>query len=225
MKNYLLLVAGGKGSRMGNKVPKQFIELNGLPVFCYSILTFLSTIPDINIIISVHPSFKKELDENLSKHFKDLPIEIVAGGNTRFHSVKNGLKVIGDQEGIVFIHDAARPLVSRGTIERCFDEAKRSGNAVPVLKVNESLRKISFDNSYSLNRDEIRIVQTPQCFSIREVKKSFEQDYDLTFTDDATVYEKGGYKINLVDGNQENIKITFASDLIYAEFILKNLIS
>jgi 2-C-methyl-D-erythritol 4-phosphate cytidylyltransferase len=152
-----------------------------------------------------------------------MDFEIADGGKTRFDSVKNGLNEISDEKGIVFIHDAARPLVSKETIARCFEAAKKTGNAIPVLKVNESLRKVSGEDSFPLNRDEIRIVQTPQCFSIPEIKKAFEQEYDVAFTDDASVLEKEGKKINLVDGNQENIKITFPADLSYAEYILKNI--
>jgi 2-C-methyl-D-erythritol 4-phosphate cytidylyltransferase len=221
MKTFLILVAGGTGTRMGSELPKQFIELNGKPVIYYAIQQFINSVPDISIVISIHPIWKNKLNEILNHYFPEVKFLIADGGETRFHSVKNGLNLI-KEEGVVCIHDAARPLVSNETITRCLAETFKSGNAIPVICISESLRKVANSTSIPLNRDEIRVVQTPQCFTVTEIKKAFEQAYTPAFTDDASVLESFGKKINLVDGNPENIKITISSDLNYAEFVLKN---
>jgi 2-C-methyl-D-erythritol 4-phosphate cytidylyltransferase len=145
----------------------------------------------------------------------------VSGGETRFDSVRNGLKLI-TEEGIVFIHDGVRPLVSKKTLDRCFEMALKSGNAIPVLPVTESLRKLEGELTISVDRSLYFNVQTPQTFRSEQILEAFRQNYDTAFTDDASVVEKAGYSIALVDGNPENIKITAPTDLIIAEAFLKN---
>lgn len=205
---------------MGSEIPKQFMDVNGYPLIFHTIRRFLDADEKINVVIAVHPSWKHEMQDILKKHFPEVKAQIADGGETRFHSVKNGLEKING-EGIVLIHDAARPLVSVATISRCIAETYKAGNAVPVIPVAESLRKISGESSQPVKREEYRVVQTPQCFMLVEIKKAFAQAYDPSFTDDATVFEKAGNKIHLVDGNPENIKITVPADLHYAAFLLK----
>ncbi|MFN5183695.1 MAG: 2-C-methyl-D-erythritol 4-phosphate cytidylyltransferase [Bacteroidota bacterium] len=221
MKIYLVLVAGGSGSRMGSSIPKQFMALNGKPVLYHTIQKFLDAEEHIDIIIVIHPSWKSELNDLLKQYFPEVRFQIIDGGETRFDSVKNGLSLV-KQEGLVMIHDAARPLVSVETISRCISETFRSGSAIPVIAPSESIRKIENGKSTAVNRDEFRLVQTPQCFMSEIIKSAYEVQYISKFTDDASVFEHAGHNVNLVNGNPENIKITQPSDLEYAEFLLRN---
>lgn len=215
---YVIIVAGGTGSRMNSDIPKQFIELSGEPVIVKTIRCFLNYNSSIRIIISVHPSFKDHL-ENIIRlfGFEKASINITLGGMTRFDSVKNGLQLIKDTRAIVGIHDAARPFVSTQTIHNCYDTAARLGSAIPCVRVNESIRKTGSENSQAVNREEYKIVQTPQCFLVSAIQQAFLQPYQAFFTDDASVLEAAGGKIHLVDGNVENIKITTPQDLIIAK--------
>ena len=157
----------------------------------------------------------------MQKYFPNTKIKIVLGGETRFHSVKNGLTTITDDNSLVAIHDAARPLVSKETIERCFVSARENNSGIPIVKVSESIRSVDGNKSVAINRDNYRIVQTPQCFKTNMLQKAFEVEYKNSFTDDATVFENVGQVVNLVEGNIENIKITLPSDLLIAEALLK----
>jgi len=221
MKKFAIIVAGGSGSRMATEIPKQFLELNGKPILMYTIQVFYNFDPEIELIL-VLPETQQEFWRNLClKHSLLIPHRIATGGETRFHSVKNGLELI-DGEGIVFIHDGVRPLVNRQTIERCFETAQKSGNAIPVLPVSESLRKLDGNQNISVDRAQFFSVQTPQTFQTEQILTAFRQDYDPEFTDDASVAEKAGFKIVMVEGNRENIKITNPIDLILAESLLRN---
>lgn len=220
MEAYVIIVAGGVGTRMKSDRPKQFIDLNGVPVIVHTINAFLRYKSDIQIIVSVHKNYKSHFEGIIAKYHLPSSIIIVIGGETRFDSVKNGLKAIGAQEGIVAIHDAARPLVSTLTIRKCFETAYSKGNAIPCVLVNESMRKISNNINQAVNRNEYRIIQTPQCFRLSEILPAFETGYQSAFTDDATVLEAAGGKINLVEGNTENIKITSPHDLILAQTLM-----
>jgi len=218
---YVIIVAGGIGSRMKSDRPKQFIELGAMPIIIRTIQCFLNYNAEIHIIISVHKNYKTYLEELLAKFdLQGTDIQITIGGNTRFDSVKNGLALIQKEEAIVGIHDAARPFVSLQTITNCYDTAKAKGNAIPCISVNESMRKISNNINNSVNRNEYKIIQTPQCFVAEKIKKAFENEYSPSFTDDATVLELTGEKINLVEGNEENIKITSPYDLLIAQALL-----
>lgn len=221
MQQYVIIVAGGSGRRMKNSIPKQFIEINGIPIIIKTIRCFLEYNQAIRIIICVHANYKTYL-ENLLIGFElnEKEILITLGGETRFDSVKNGLQFVNDEAAIVGIHDAARPFVSLQTISICYETALTKGNAVPCIPVNESLRKISNNINSSVNRNEYKIIQTPQCFLASKIKKAFTQPYISSFTDDATVLEAMGESINLVEGNPENIKITSPFDLIVANAIL-----
>ena len=217
MQQYVIIVAGGIGTRMKTDRPKQFLELNGEPIIIRTIRCFLNFNPSIENIVSVHKNYKTHLEGLIEKfNLKEVNIKITFGGETRFASVKNGLQLIEGNEGVVGIHDSARPLVSQETIVNCYETAQQKGNAIPCIAVNDSLRKISNNVNNSVNRNEFKIVQTPQCFLVSKIKKAFEQDYNPSFTDDATVLESTGEKIILVEGNEENFKITSPADLLKA---------
>lgn len=214
-------MAGGIGSRMKSDLPKQFIDLEGIPVIVRTILCFINYDPNISIIISIHKDFKSHLEELIEKFdLANSDITITFGGHSRFESVKNGLLLIKNDQAIVGIHDAARPFVSLQTIANCYETAFISGSAVPCISVNESLRRVSKDLNNSVNRNEYKIIQTPQCFLVSKIKTAFEQGYDPAFTDDATVLESKGEKIILVEGNEENIKITSPHDLVIAKALI-----
>lgn len=216
----VIIVAGGTGSRMQSKIPKQFMEINGKPILIHTIEKFIEFDEFINIIVAVHKDYLTEANFMLAEHFPDKNIQIVVGGDTRFHSVKNGLNCISNKNDIVGIHDAARPLVSVETIKRCYETAAQKGNAIPVAPVNESLRMVTNGINKAVSRDDYKIVQTPQCFVVSKIKEAFEQPFSPFFTDDATVLEGMDESINLVEGNSENIKITNPSDLKIAELYL-----
>lgn len=213
-KQYVIIVAGGSGRRMKSDIPKQFLEIKGIPIIIKTIQCFLEFNSEIHMIICVHSNYSPYMDNLLQKYnLKQHNIQITIGGETRFESVKNGLVLVQDELAIVGIHDAARPFVSVQTINQCFETAAVKGNAIPCIAVNESLRKISNNVNNSVNRNEYKIIQTPQCFLVSKIKKAYEQNYNLAFTDDATVFESIGESICLIEGNTENIKITSPFDL------------
>ena len=219
MKKFAVIVAGGSGSRMGSEIPKQFLELLGKPVLMHTIEVFRRFDPHSEIIV-VLPEHQIDFWKELcKKHLFNFEHQVVCGGETRFHSVSNGLAKI-NESGIVFIHDGVRPLVSNETLKRCSEMAELRGNAIPVLAVNESLRKVEGESNISVDRSQYVSVQTPQTFRSEQILKAFQQEYDPLFTDDASVAEKAGFEIHLVEGNRENIKITTPVDLIVAEAIL-----
>lgn len=220
MQKSVLIVAGGVGKRMGTNVPKQFLLLKSRPVLMHTIERFFEYDNLINIVL-VLPKEQIEVWKNLcSTHQFTIKHQIAEGGEERFYSVKNGLEKINNN-GIVAIHDGVRPLVSNETIARCFKKAEETGATIPVMPVVESLRKVDGENSKSVNRSEYVSVQTPQCFNIELIKSAYQQDFSNTFTDDASVVEKFGHQVSLVNGNIENIKITSPQDLILAEYLLK----
>lgn len=216
----VVIVAGGTGTRMKSDMPKQFLELNGLPIIIHTIQKFLDYNPKIDVIVVVHKDYLDYLRSLLSQHLPAANIRITEGGATRFDSVHRGLSLITNSEALVAIHDAARPLVSTQTIRTCFDEASSVGNAVPVIALTESLRQFTDHGNKAVDREAYKIVQTPQCFRFTEIFAAFANGFQSTFTDDATVLEASGKKINLVPGNPENIKITNPQDLHLASFLL-----
>jgi 2-C-methyl-D-erythritol 4-phosphate cytidylyltransferase len=220
-EQYVIIVAGGIGSRMKSDRPKQFLDLGGEPIIVRTIRCFLNYNPLITIIISVHKNYKAHLEGLIEKfNLKEATIYITFGGDSRFASVKNGLDLISNENAIVGIHDAARPFVSQQTISNCYNTALLKGAAVPCISVNESMRKISNNVNNSVNRNEYKIIQTPQCFLVSKIKNAFQQTHAQSFTDDATVLESMGEKIILVEGNEENIKITSPHDLLIAKALL-----
>ena len=215
MKAYAIIVAGGKGLRMGGEVPKQFLPINGKPILMHTIEAFRKALDGIEIIL-VLPADQHEYWQKLCKDYNFCSPELIAkGGETRFHSVKNGLALLPDDEdAVVGIHDGVRPFVSKETIQRCYAAAAGGRAVVPVVPVVETIRQILPDGkSITRPRDEYRLVQTPQTFPLVMLKKAYEQPYSETFTDDASVVEAMGEEILMVEGNRENIKITTPSDL------------
>ncbi len=219
MDLYALIVAGGAGRRMGTVIPKQFLELAGKPVLMHTAERFYSFDPLIRIII-VLPGDRFCLWNELKvKHSFKLPHSLAEGGQTRFESVRNGLALV-DDESLVAIHDGVRPLVSTNTIRNCFETATLYGNAIPAVSPADSVRMVTDAGNIPINRHCLRLIQTPQVFYSRLIKKAYSTDFSPEFTDDAMVLEKSGEDIRIVEGNRENIKITNPEDLIIAKTLL-----
>ena len=214
LKKYAIIVAGGSGSRMKTDIPKQFIEVGGLPILMHTLRRFKEADENIEIIL-VLPESQFDYWNELCKNYPTVPHKLVKGGKTRFQSGLNGLQVI-DSEGLVAIHDGVRPFVSTEIINESFRIAAEKGTAVVSVPSKDSVRV----NGLAIDRSTVRIIQTPQTFQISLIKKAFETEELSTFTDDASVAEHAGFKINLIEGNYENIKITTPEDLLWAEEIL-----
>ena len=214
MRAYAIIVAGGKGLRMGGDMPKQFLPINGKPILMHTIEAFRKAL-DVRIVLVLpaeQHGYWQELCRDYGFHSPEL---IAKGGETRFHSVRNGLALLPeDVEAVVGVHDGVRPFVSEETILRCYAAAAEGKAVVPVVPVVETVRQILPDGrSVTRPRDEYRLVQTPQVFPLDLLQKAYEQPYSEAFTDDASVVEAFGKEITMVEGNRENIKITTPSDL------------
>lgn len=220
IKKYAVIVAGGSGSRMNSAVPKQFLLLNEKPVLYYSVKAFMDAYENVEIILVLQQNFLEEGKAIIGKYFPGKEIVITAGGETRFHSVQNGLKYV-KESSIVFVHDAVRCLVTPSLIKRCFSVAAEKGSAIPACNANDSLRIITDDGSRVLNRSGVKIIQTPQTFKSELLLTAFATDYKVAFTDEATVAEASGYTVELTEGEASNIKITTPIDLITAAAILQ----
>lgn len=219
MEYSVIIAAGGSGTRLKSDVPKQFIEVFGKPIIFYSIEKFLYFSHQIRIIV-VLPQNMIELWKSYNEKFDFYDkIEVVIGGKTRFHSVFNGVQML-KSNGVVAIHDAARPLVSVDTIKKALEVASSIGNAVPAISINDSLRIVENSYNFRIDREKIKIIQTPQCFSIDVIKRAYQQPYNEFFTDDASVVENMGIKINLIEGNRENFKVTTESDIKLLKYYL-----
>lgn len=219
MKKYTIIVAGGKGHRMQSEIPKQFLSIARKPILMHTIERFHDFSNEIKIILVLPESFIDTWKSLMLEYNFKIAHEVVSGGDFRFESVRNGLEVI-PSGSLVAIHDGVRPLVSMDTLKRVFDTSEKLGNAIPAIPVNESLRKMEKTNSLPVNRNLYRLIQTPQCFHSDIIKKAYEQRFKEEFTDDAMVAESMGIKINLIEGNPENIKITQASDIKIAEALM-----
>jgi 2-C-methyl-D-erythritol 4-phosphate cytidylyltransferase len=220
MMQFALIVAGGSGNRMKSDLPKQFLLLDKLPVLMLTINRFYLFNPEIEMLL-VLPEKQVETWKTLcQKYHFEVNHQIIHGGENRFQSVMNGLEAINGN-GDVFIHDGVRPLVSSETISRCLETTLEKGNAVPVLPVVESLRKVERGTNRIVDREKYVNIQTPQTFFAEEIKAAYAQGYDPLFTDDTSVLERSGKTINLVEGNRENIKITHPTDLIIAQALIK----
>lgn len=220
-KEYALIVAGGKGTRIKSKIPKQFLELHGLPVLMHTINAFFRYTENITVIL-VLPEDDFETWKSLcTKHNFTKPVIVQAGGDTRFQSVKNGLaKIEGD--GLVAIHDGVRPLVSEDIIGASFRLAAVHQSAVAAVRLKESIRMTDQDNTRAMDRSRFRLIQTPQTFQVDLIRKAYQVKDDASFTDDASVAERAGHTISLFEGSYENIKITTPEDLIIAEALLNS---
>ena len=226
--DYVIIVAGGKGLRMGSDIPKQFLPVGGIPVLMRTMMRFHEYSPTLQIIL-VLPKAQQDYWQQLCKEYHfDIEYQLTDGGETRFHSVQHGLALVPDDaEGVVGVHDGVRPFPSVEVIRNCYETARTAKAVIPVIPVVETVRKITQrepsllcnSTSVTVPRDEYRLVQTPQCFDIQLLKAANGQPYNDGFTDDASVVEAFGFAITLVDGNRENIKITTPYDLKIAEVL------
>jgi 2-C-methyl-D-erythritol 4-phosphate cytidylyltransferase len=222
MNKYAIIVAGGSGKRMGSAVPKQFLLLHHKPVLYYTIKAFLEAYDDMNLALVLPEEYADLGREIIDAYFDYSRIQITSGGETRFHSVQNGLHLVhGD--AIIFVHDAVRCLVSVDLIHRCYEHALQMGSAVPVTMSKDSVRLLNeeLNDNEVIDRNKIVLVQTPQTFHSRILQPAFEIDFKERFTDEATVVEAYGLKISLIEGEENNIKITKPVDLLIAEKLLE----
>jgi 2-C-methyl-D-erythritol 4-phosphate cytidylyltransferase len=220
IKKYAIIVAGGSGTRMNSAIPKQFLVLNGLPVLIHTLNLFNHSNAKPQLILVLNSDYHEYWKELCKKFDFKIPHKLVKGGDNRFQSVKNGLEIINDEEAVVAIHDAVRPLTPLSVIDNTYIYAEKNGNAITAIKSRDSIRQIQGSHSISLLRDDIYLIQTPQTFKLMQLKKAYKQTYSTKFTDDASVVESSGEKINLTEGSYENIKITFPEDIAIAEAIL-----
>ena len=219
MKKIALIVAAGNGSRMNSDIPKQFLFLNNKPVLYFSIKAFLDAYEDIEIILVLPEEHIAKGQEIIDGYFDSSKFKITAGGRTRFHSVQNGLSIVKD-EAIIFVHDGVRCFVTEDLIRRCYDSAVEFGTAVPVIDSSDSIRMITKNGNKIVDRNKVKLVQTPQTFHSKILLPAFEIDYKDQFTDEASVVEAFGLKINLIEGEKNNIKITTPHDLKLAKVLL-----
>ena len=222
MEKYAIIVAGGTGTRMGSNIPKQFLLLNDKPVLYYTLKVFLESYTDIQIILVLPEEYTDLGREIIDAYFDYTRIQITSGGETRFHSVKNGL-ALANKESIIFVHDAVRCLVTTDLIHRCFENTLKTGSAVPALRSKDSVRLLNEEENDNevLDRSKVVFIQTPQTFHSRILVPAFEIDYKERFTDEATVVEAFGLKISLIEGEENNMKITRPIDLFIAEKLLE----
>lgn len=220
--DYVIIVAGGKGLRMGSDVPKQFLPVGGVPVLMRTISRFAEAVPGLGIILVLPESQHGYWDSLCREHSFTVSHTVVNGGDTRFASSRNGLMAIpADAQGLVGIHDGVRPFVSEEVICRCYDAARSHGAAIPVMPVTDTLRLVSPDGGgHNVLRSDYRVVQTPQVFDISLARRAFDRPYSESFTDDASVVEAAGHRVTMVEGNRENIKLTTPFDLKIAESLL-----
>ena len=223
MNYYAIIVAGGSGNRMNHSVPKQFLLLQGRPVLMHTIEVFYNCRLKPEIIVVIGLDYRHEWFDLCIEHNFTIPHTLANSGDQRFHSVKNGLSMI-THEGIVAVHDAARPLVSPDVVLRSFEFAEAHGNCVAGITLVDSIRSIADNGSTkTLDRAGFRLVQTPQTFRVLELKAAYSANYSSEYTDDASVMENYGVKINIIEGNRENIKITYPEDLEIASLLLKRM--
>ena len=216
--DYIIIVAGGRGLRMGGDIPKQFMPIGGVPVLMRTLQRFRDYSPDLQIILVLPRDHQPYWRELCDKHHFTVDYQLADGGATRFHSVKNGLHLIPDgTKGVVGVHDGVRPFVSLDVIRDCFQTAHALDAVVPIVPVVESMINVK---TGPVRREDFRIVQTPQVFNIQVLKKAYELDYTPQFTDDASVVVASGTDVAVVDGNRENIKLTTPFDLQLAEYLV-----
>lgn len=221
IKRYSIIVAGGKGTRILSSLPKQFIPLNGIPILMHTLTAFYRAAQGIDLIVVLPSAAIKTWKSLCNKHKFKIPHAVVQGGVTRFHSVKNGLALV-IEKSVVAVHDGVRPLIKKEIILKTFEEAEKKGNAITAVPVKESIRMKSNKGCIAVDRNQYYLVQTPQCFKSEIIIKAYRQAYHEKFTDDASVVESAGEKINLTEGDNQNIKITLQEDILYAESVLKS---
>lgn len=217
MTESIIITAGGIGKRMGSEIPKQFIEINGLPILIHTINQFYNYNSAIQIILVLPDSHIDYWNKLIKNHNFKIKHTLVKGGAERFHSIQNGLKFANGD--VIGIHDGVRPFVSQKVIKILFEAAKSKKAVIPVVDVKESLRQIKTDGTKAVERSDYKIVQTPQCFTKEVIQKAYLQKFSTSFTDDASVVESAGFEIFTIQGNDENIKITTPIDLILAKVL------
>jgi len=221
MNKYAIIVAGGSGTRMGATLPKQFLLLKGRPVLYYTLRVFLESFDDLQIILVLPIEYTTMGQEIIDAYFDKSRIKITGGGDTRFQSVKNGLTLI-ENESIIFVHDGVRCLLSKELIHKCYAKAAETGNAIPAIVSKDSIRLLTEDGNEAFDRSKVMLIQTPQTFHSKILLPAFQIDFKDKFTDEATVVEAYGMKVSLVEGEENNIKITRPVDLLIAEKILED---
>ena len=224
MRTITIIVAGGSGTRFGAQLPKQFLMLGDKPILMRTIEAFGENRDGSFDVIVTLPADQLELWRRLcEKYGFAVPHRVVAGGETRWHSVKNALDSIGDVAGVdvIAVHDGVRPLATANLIRRVLEAARRDGAAIPVVPLNDSVRQLAGDGtSHALDRSLLRAVQTPQAFDARLLIEAYRQPFAPMFTDDASVVERYGHHVTLVEGEPQNLKITRPMDLALAEYLL-----
>ena len=217
VKQAVIFVAGGTGTRMGSPLPKQFLTLNNTPILIHTLRNFFSFNRNFELVVVMHEDYIS-FWKDLCLQFEDVPEHtVVAGGEERFHSVKNGLEAVSSDVQHVAIHDAVRPLVSHETLTRCFNALNEHNAVVPAIPINDSIREVHGALNKSVDRSLYKRIQTPQCFEANRLKEAYSKPFSPLFTDDASVVEANGHSVFLVEGNLENIKITSPIDLIVGE--------
>ncbi|MES2829276.1 MAG: 2-C-methyl-D-erythritol 4-phosphate cytidylyltransferase [Bacteroidota bacterium] len=221
MNYYAIIVAGGSGNRMNNPVPKQFLLLDGIPILMHTIQAFNKSVLNPEILVVLNKNLHADWINLCNKYNFSIHHSLVNGGEHRFHSVQNALAAI-EHDGLVAVHDAVRPLVSTALIYKSYLLATKMGNCVAAVSLTDSIRKISADQSTtSMDRTLFKLVQTPQTFQVEILRSVYQTEFDSRFTDDASVAEVKGIKINLIEGERENIKITYPEDIEIASILLK----
>ena len=220
MKKFAVIVAAGSGTRMHSAIPKQFMELKGRPVLWYTLTAFLKAYEDLQIILVLPETYTEHGSDIVAATRAQSRIQITTGGETRFHSVKKGLKLV-EANSIVFVHDAARCLVSTELIHRCYEHAVKHGNAIPAVNATDTIRIDTGHGPTLVDRNQVYIIQTPQTFQGNLLKPAFNQPYNQSFTDEASVAEASGVRIQLIKGEATNIKITNPLDLTVAASLIK----
>ena len=219
MKKYAVIVAGGSGLRMNSTIPKQFLLIKNKPLLYYTIDVFLQAYDDLQVILVLPEDHIRKGQEIIDAYFDDSRISICPGGRTRFHSVQNGLSLI-NEDSIIFVHDGVRCLLTTDLVKRCYSEAKKSGSAIPVITSKDSVRLLSINGHEAVDRNNVKLVQTPQTFHSKVLLAAYKIDYKDKFTDEATVVEAFGIKVYLVEGEENNIKITTPGDILIAAQII-----
>jgi len=221
MKYYAIIVAGGSGNRMQTETPKQFLLLKNLPILMHTIKAFAQSESQPKILLVLNQEQQAYWRRLCDEFNFRIPHQVIDGGTERFHSVKNAIYTI-EEDSFVAIHDAVRPLVSKALIDSSYKEAVQQGNVIAAVQSSDSVRLFKNEKTSALKRDEIYLVQTPQTFSLKILKEAYSQEFDSHFTDDASVVESIGYNINIIEGERNNIKITYPIDLELAELLLKH---
>jgi 2-C-methyl-D-erythritol 4-phosphate cytidylyltransferase len=219
MKKIAIIVAGGSGSRMGSQLPKQFILLREKPVLYYTLKAFLDAYADMQVILVLPGDYIEMGREIIDAWFDPEIIQITEGGDTRFQSVQNGLQLV-QEEAIIFVHDGVRCMLSQDLIHRCYQTALETGTAVPAIASKDSVRILTSEGNEAVDRNQVRLIQTPQTFHSKILLPAFQIDYKDKFTDEATVVEAFGIKISLVEGEEANIKLTLPVDMVLAEKLM-----